>query len=63
MAHVYFVVKVEGNKCWSGETRKGIRKMFGGGCPTNNMDDCDPKWASWMVRRIRRLKGSFKFCV
>ena len=42
---------------------KGIRKMFGGGCPTNNMADCDPKWASWMVRRIRRLKGSFKFCV
>ena len=42
---------------------KGVRTMFGAGCPTNNMNECDPNWASWMVRKVSRLQGSFKFCV
>ena len=43
---------------------KGIRKKdVWGGCPTNNMDECDPKWAFWMVRKIGRLQGIFNFCV
>lgn len=40
---------------------KGIRKKdVWGECPTNNMDECDPKWAFWMVRKIGRLKRNFQ---
>ena len=56
--------RVRGTSAGQAKHWKGIRKKdVWGGCPTNNMDECDPKWAFWMVRKIGRLQGIFKFCV
>ena len=38
------------------------RKTFAGGCPRNNMDECDPKCASWMVRKIDHEEVN-EFCL
>ena len=42
---------------------KELERCLGAGCPTYYMDECDPMWASLMVRKIVTLQGSFKFCV